>query len=255
MSVGRKRSYVFGLPIDAYTMEETVAACIELVEEHRPVQHVVLNVIKVVLCDKDPSIAAIVRGCPVVNPDGTYFTWAARVLGAPLPERVAGIDLMGHLLEASEQRGWPVYFLGAKQDVLDAFVAEAARRYPKLVIAGSHDGYFKGAEADARVAADVRDSGARLLFVGVPSPRKETFIAEQLDVMGPIFAMGVGGSFDVWAGLAKRAPVWMQKTGLEWLFRLVQEPFRWRRVTANGWRFTVLFVRELIRPTPAPADA
>lgn len=255
MTVPGKRSYVFGLPIDAYTMDETVQACIELVEQHRGVQHVVLNVIKVVMCDRDAYIRSIVTSCPVVNPDGTYFTWAARMLGAPLPERVAGIDLMGHLLAASEERGWPVYFLGAKPEVLEAFVAEAKRRYPRLVIAGSHDGYFKGEEADAAVAADVKASGARLLFVGVPSPRKETFIAEQLDAMGDVFAMGVGGSFDVWAGLAKRAPRWMQAAGLEWLYRLLQEPFRWKRIVANGWRFTYLFLRELVHRTPAPADA
>lgn len=253
MSVlGTKRSYVFGLPIDAFTMEETVAACVELVEQHRPVQHVVLNVIKVVQCDRDAYIRSIVTACPVVNPDGTYFTWAARMLGVRLPERVAGIDLMGHMLAEAEGRGWPVYFLGAKPEVLEAFTAEAKRRYPRLVVSGSHDGYFKGPEADAAVAADVRASGARLLFVGVPSPRKETFIAEQLDAMGDVFAMGVGGSFDVWAGLSKRAPVWMQKSGLEWFYRLMQEPFRWKRMVVNGWRFTWLFVKELLRRTPAP---
>ncbi len=252
---GSKRRYVFGLPIDSYSMAETVDACIGLIELRRPVQHVVLNVIKVVMCERDPSLAAIIKACPVVNPDGTYFTWAARMLGAPLPERVAGIDLMGHLLKAAEERAWPVYFLGAKQDVLDAFVVEAKRRYPDLVIAGAHHGYFRGAEADAGVAADVRASGARLLFVGLPSPRKETFIAEQLEVLGPVFAMGVGGSFDVWAGLAKRAPVWMQKAGLEWMFRLWQEPFRWRRIVANGTRFTWLFLRELVHRSPDPEDA
>lgn len=250
-----KRRWVFGLPIDALTMDETVAACVDLVELRRPVQHVVLNVIKVVQCSQDASLADIIRRCPVVNPDGTYFTWAARILGVPLPERVAGIDLMGRMLAEAAGHGWPVYFLGAKQEVLDAFINEALRRHPSLVVVGSHDGYFKGAEADAEVAAAVKASGARLLFVGVPSPRKETFIAEQLDSLGPVFAMGVGGSFDVWAGLAKRAPVWMQKAGLEWFYRLVQEPFRWRRMAANGWRFTWLFVRELIRPTPAPDGA
>jgi N-acetylglucosaminyldiphosphoundecaprenol N-acetyl-beta-D-mannosaminyltransferase len=188
----------------------------------------------------------------LVNADGTYFTWAARVLGAPLPERVAGIDLMGRLLAEAEDRAWPVFFLGARQDVLDAFTAEAQRRYPRLKVAGTHHGYFRGAEEDLAVAHEVRDSGARLLFVAFPSPRKESFIAEQLDELGPVFAMGVGGSFDVWAVLAKRAPVWMQRAGLEWLFRLIQEPGRmWRRIVVNGWRFTLLFLRELVRRTPA----
>jgi N-acetylglucosaminyldiphosphoundecaprenol N-acetyl-beta-D-mannosaminyltransferase len=256
VTVPSKRYWAFGLPVDAYTMDETVQRCIELVEARRPVQHVVLNVIKVVLCRDDESLAALIRSCPLVNPDGMYFTWAARMLGVPLPERVAGIDLMAHLLASAEARGWPVYFLGAKRDVLDAFLAEAQRRYPKLAIVGSHDGYFKGLQADASVAADVRLSGARLLFVGLPSPRKERFIAEQLDALGPVFAMGVGGSFDVWAGLARRAPVWMQQAGLEWMYRLIQEPGRmWRRIVVNGWRFTWLFIRELVRRTPAPADA
>jgi N-acetylglucosaminyldiphosphoundecaprenol N-acetyl-beta-D-mannosaminyltransferase len=251
VSEADKRYYVWGLPIDALTMEETVARCVRLVEEHRPVQHVVLNVIKIVQCHDDPSLADIIRACPVVNPDGTYFTWAARMLGVPLPERVAGIEIMEHMIGEAAERGWPVYFLGAKREVLDAFIVEAKRRFPKLDVVGSHDGYFKGPEQDAAVAQEVRASGARLVFVGVPSPRKETFIAEQLHNMGDVFAMGVGGSFDVWAGVAKRAPVWMQRSGLEWAYRLVQEPFRWRRMVANGWRFTWLFVKELVRRTPA----
>lgn len=250
------RHHVFGLPIDALTMDETVARCVELVEAGEPVQHVVLNVIKIVLCHDDPRLRAIISSCPIINADGQYFTWAARVLGVPLPARVTGIDLMSRLLAAAEERGWPVYFLGAKTEVLDAFLAVARRRYPKLVVAGSHHGYFKGADADAEAAAEVRVSGARLLFAGLPSPRKETFVAEQLAAMGPVFAMGVGGSFDVWAGLTRRAPKWMQDAGLEWLFRLIQEPGRmWRRIVVNGWRFTWLFLRELVRRTPAPTEA
>jgi N-acetylglucosaminyldiphosphoundecaprenol N-acetyl-beta-D-mannosaminyltransferase len=238
------RYRVFGLPLDCATIEETVARCVDLITSEIPVQHVVLNVIKVVLCRKDARLRDIIVACPLVNADGTYFTWAARMLGAPVPERVTGIDLMAHVLDAAEQRGWPVYFLGAKQEALDAFLARVTELFPSLLVAGSHDGYF---DNDRVVAEAVGASGARVLFVGLPSPRKEMFIAEQLERMGPVFAMGVGGSFDVWAGISRRAPRWMQRVGLEWLFRLLQEPGRmWRRIVVNGFRFTGIFLGELL---------
>jgi N-acetylglucosaminyldiphosphoundecaprenol N-acetyl-beta-D-mannosaminyltransferase len=247
------RPLLFGVPVDPITMDETVERCAELIDSRRPVQHVVMNAGKVVLMEDDPRLRQIIAACPLDNADGMSIVWAGRALGLRFPERVAGIDLMARLLAVSEQRGWPAYFVGARDEVLRAFADVVRGRYPRLIIAGMQHGYF---EDDPAIAGRIADSGARVVFVAMPSPRKEYFIAEQLPRMGDVFAMGVGGSFDVWSGVCERAPRWMQKVGLEWLFRLIQEPRKmWRRTLIGNARFTWLFLRELVHRSPGPEDA
>ena len=224
-------------------MDETICRCRELIVSGRAAQHVVLNAGKCVLMNDEPDIRAIVRGCDVVNADGQGVVWAARFLGVRVPERVAGIDLMGGLIALCESEGWGVYFLGAKDDVLAAFASEALSRHPRLVIAGQRNGYFDVGD-EAAIAEAIRSSRARLLLVGVSSPMKERFLARNLERMGPILAMGVGGSFDVWAGKTTRAPEWMQRAGLEWFHRFAQEPGRmWRRYLVGNLRFGALVIR------------
>lgn len=236
------RAEVFGVPIDLLSMDETVQRCTKLIECGRPVQHVVLNAGKVVMMQDVPALRHVIGQCTLVNADGQSVVWAGRFLGRAVPERVAGIDLMDCLLGQAECNGWPVYFLGARQEVLDVCVRRLRERYPRLVVAGSRNGYF---DDDSTISREVRESGARLLFVGIPSPRKEFFLAEHLHELGPVFAMGVGGSFDVIAGLTRRAPLWMQRTGLEWLFRFIQEPRRmWRRYLLGNLRFVAIVARE-----------
>lgn len=241
------RGSLLGVPIDLLDMDATVRRCGELVEAGLPAQHVVLNAGKVVMMDDVGGLREIVADCDVVNADGQSVVWAGRVLGVPVPERVAGIDLMERLLAEAERRAWPVYFLGARPEVMERFVGVVRERYPSLRVAGARDGYF---DDDAAVCAAVRESGARLLFVGISSPRKEFLLHEQRATLGPMLSMGVGGSFDVWAGLTRRAPAWMQKAGLEWLYRLVQEPGRmWRRYLVGNTRFMWLVVREMLART------
>jgi N-acetylglucosaminyldiphosphoundecaprenol N-acetyl-beta-D-mannosaminyltransferase len=236
------RCEIFGVLLDLLTMDETVDRCARLVEAGEPVQHVVINAGKVVLMQDVPRLKDVIRDCALVNADGQSIVWAGRFLGKDVPERVAGIDLMHRLLAEAALRQWPVYFLGARQEVLDAAVARLRVQHPDLVVAGARNGYFRD---DAAVAQEIRNSGARLLFVGISSPRKEFFLAEHLHAMGPVFAMGVGGSFDVVAGLTKRAPVWMQRTGLEWFYRFMQEPGRmWKRYLVGNTRFVALVAKE-----------
>ena len=246
---GDSRPRLFGLPVDPLTLDQTVERCRRLIESGMPAQHAALNAGKVILTQDDARLARIVRRCALVSADGMSIVWAGRLLGIPVPQRVPGIDLMGRLLALAEERGWPVYFLGARPEALEGFVAEVRRRHPRLVIAGRRHGYF---DDDRAVAREIAASGARLLFVGVSSPRKERFLAEQLERMGPVFAMGVGGSFDVWAGRTRRAPAWMQRSGLEWLCRLIQEPRRmWRRYIVGNLRFAWLLIRSRLRPQRA----
>lgn len=239
------RTELFSVPLDCLTLDETVARCEELIRAQRPVQHVVLNAAKVVMMQDVPGLREIIASCDLVNADGQSIVWAGRVLGVPVPERVAGIDLMARLLASAEANGWPVYFLGAREEVLLECVGRVKARHPDLVVAGAHHGYFDDA---AEVAKAVRESGARIVFVGMSSPKKEFLLAEHLRDMGDVFAMGVGGSFDVIAGVTRRAPLWMQRSGLEWLYRFLQEPRRmWRRYLVGNARFARVVLRDWFR--------
>ncbi len=240
-------SHLFlGVPLSPLTLDESVTACVELVEAARPAQHVVLNASKTVLMEDDAQLKAIIRECDIVNADGMSVVWAARFLGIKVPERVAGIDLMERLLGEAADRDWPVYLLGARPETISRFAEVVKSTFPSIEIAGYRDGYF---DDDAGVARAVRDSQARLLLVGISSPRKEYFLAENLRHMGPLLAMGVGGSFEVWVGNAKRAPVWMQDMGLEWFYRLIQEPGRmWRRYLIGNVRFVGIVLKARFAP-------
>ena len=229
------RPVLFGVHVDPLTLAQTAQHCIELAASGRFVQQTSLNAGKVVLMHDNERVRSAVADSAVVSADGQSIVWAGRLLGVSFPERVAGIDLMGELLGEAERRGMPTYFLGARLDVVEACVAECRRRHPGLVVAGYRDGYF---DNDADVAAAIRHSCARLLFVAMPSPRKELFLAEQREALGGMLAMGVGGSFDVIAGVTPRAPRWMQAAGLEWLFRMTREPGRMsRRYLVGNVRF------------------
>ncbi|MFA5495370.1 MAG: WecB/TagA/CpsF family glycosyltransferase [Porticoccaceae bacterium] len=238
-----QRIDVLGCPMDVATMGETVAVIDEAVAADRFTQHVVVNVAKLVNMRKDSELDASVRECDIINIDGMGVVLGARLLGHQVPERVAGVDLFHALLAMSAQKGYSVYLLGAKDDV----VAETARRvraqYPGLMLAGYHHGYFW--DDEQAMVEKIRASGAQLLFVAITSPRKENFINRWRDQLGVTFVMGVGGTFDVVAGKVKRAPLWMQKCGLEWLYRVIQEPGRmWKRYLTTNSEFACLLFKE-----------
>lgn len=236
---------MYGIDLDLLTMDDLVEACDALVQGRRLAQQTSLNAGKVVLMEDDRRVRAWVAESDLVTADGQSIVWAGRLLGHHVPERVAGIDLMGRLLDLAERKGYPVYLLGARSDVLTAFIGAVEVRYPDLEIAGFSDGFFEDAE---KAADDIRCSGARLLFLAMPSPMKESFVSNQRDRLGPILAVGVGGSFDVWAGRTARAPQWMQRCGLEWFYRLVQEPRRmWKRYLIGNLRFVGITLRESVR--------
>jgi N-acetylglucosaminyldiphosphoundecaprenol N-acetyl-beta-D-mannosaminyltransferase len=240
------RVSVLGCELDPLTMEETVARCEELVLAGEFSQHMAINAAKLVALRDDDKLRAIVNRCELVNADGQAVVWASRLLGAPLPERVAGIDLMMELFGLAERRGWPVYVLGAKADVLEAAVREICGRHPRLELAGHRDGYFRPDEA-ADVCAEIRESGARILFVAMSSPHKEYFLGEHGPALGVPLVMGVGGAIDVVAGVTRRAPRSWQRLGLEWLYRLLQEPRRMvGRYARTNTRFLWLVARERV---------
>jgi N-acetylglucosaminyldiphosphoundecaprenol N-acetyl-beta-D-mannosaminyltransferase len=245
-STPRDRAQVVGCAIDRLDMDQTVARCAEIIESGGPVQHVAVNAAKVVALRDDARLREIVERCELVSVDGQPLVWASRLLGDPLPERVAGIDLMFRLLELARERGYRVFVLGAKEDVLATAVARLEERYPGLVIAGSHHGYFADADS-AEICSLVRAAEPHILLVAMSSPRKEYWLANHAADLGVPFSMGVGGSIDVVAGVTRRAPGWMQRTGLEWFYRFAQEPRRLGpRYLRTNLRFVGLVARELV---------
>ena len=237
---------LFGVDMHAWTMEQTIEAIDRRMRTEPFTQHVVVNVAKIVSMQTDSKLREAVASCDIVNIDGAGVVFGGRLLGYSIPERVAGIDLFHHLLAHSEVSGRSVYFLGAKPDVLEAAVGSVRTEYPNLNVAGYHHGYFWNDEA--AVVDNIRNLNVDLLFVGISSPMKEEFIDRWSDQLGVKFAMGVGGTFDVVAGKVRRAPEWMQKLGLEWLYRVIQEPRRMfmRYLTTNS-AFIWMLLTELAR--------
>ncbi len=241
------RARILGCEIDRLDMEQTVERCEQMMRDARGAQHVAVNAAKLVAYQGDAELRSIIKSCAIVSADGQSVVWASRLLGDPLPARVAGIDLMHRLLGLAEEKGYGVYVLGARRSVLERAISELRRHHPRLRIAGYRDGYFADAESE-EVARQIREADADILLVAMSSPRKEYWLAKHGAATGVRFVMGVGGAIDVVAGETRRAPAWMQRAGLEWLFRLLQEPRRmWRRYLYTNTRFAALLAQELFK--------
>jgi len=245
-NVAAARAGLPGISIDPLVMTQAINHCVNAAERGEYLSVGMVNAAKVVAMRKDQSLRRAVAGCDLVLADGQAVVWASGLLGAPLPERVTGIDLFTELLEQASRRSYRVYFLGARPRVLNAMLAEVSRRYPGLVVAGARDGYFS-ADAEPQVIEEIRQTNPDLLFIGMSSPRKEILVARWGQRTGARVVHGVGGSFDILAGLTKRAPLWWQRHGLEWLYRATQEPVRLgRRYLTTNASFMTLVAREAI---------
>jgi len=224
-------------------MGETLDEISRRLDDGKFTQHVVVNVAKLVRLQNESVLRDSVVVCDIINVDGMEIVWGAGFLGVDIPERVAGIDLFSNLLHLAFERGDSVFLLGARPEVIEKTVKNIQEDYPKLQIAGWNHGYFGDNEKE--VVDIIRYSGAKLLFDGISSPKKEQFINKWREQLGVKFVMGVGGTFDVMAGITKRAPVWMQNAGLEWLYRVIQEPRRmWKRYLVTNSKFIWMLVKE-----------
>ena len=242
---GVQRLEVLGCRVDNLTMDETLEVISGFIASGRPHQHVVVNVDKLVKARTDPELRRIVNECALINADGMPVVWASRLLGEPLKERVAGVDLFEALMRRSATSGWRVFLLGAKEEVVAAVRSIYETKYPGIVIAGHRNGYWKP-EEEPEIAEEIRAARADILFVAISSPKKERFLARWQSHMRVPFAMGVGGTFDVAAGLVKRAPLWMQRSGFEWFYRFLQEPRRmFRRYFVDDMAFFGMLAGEL----------
>jgi N-acetylglucosaminyldiphosphoundecaprenol N-acetyl-beta-D-mannosaminyltransferase len=242
-----RRRMFLGAPLHALTMDETLSLADEAIAQHRPLHHTVVNVAKLVNMQKNAELRDDVSQADVVNVDGKGVLWGARLFGVDLPERVAGVDIMERLFTLCEERGYRPYLLGAERRVLEGVLQRIDREHPRLRVAGMHDGYFKPHE-DRDLIEAINAAGTDCLFVAMPTPRKERFLSQYRDVLTASFIMGVGGSFDVYAGKVARAPRLVQALGLEWLFRVLQEPGRlWRRYYETNTAYVRLLWQEYRR--------
>lgn len=240
------RIEVLGCAIDPVDMEAAVATIDAAISNRSFCRHADVNAAKVVAMQSDDEMRESIEQAELVVADGQSVVWAARLLGRPLPARVAGIDLMHRTIELAARRGYSIYILGARQQVLERAVARLTATHPGLRIAGYRNGYFDESE-DAAVAGAIRESGADILFVAISSPRKEYFLGRHARGLGVPYVMGVGGAIDVVAGVTRRAPGWVQRAGLEWVFRLVQEPRRlFRRYLFTNVRFIAFVARQAL---------
>ena len=238
-----QRIYILNTVIDVLTFQETVDLVEKYVQQKVPLHLIGVNADKINEINANKQMREIVNKCGIINADGASVVWASKFLGKPLPERIAGIDLMDCLIQISEKRGYRVYLLGAKQNVIEKTVGVLKKKYPYLEICGFRNGYLDKTEW-LSISMELKRLQPDFVFVGITSPLKEYLIEFlQNDGNNSVF-MGVGGSFDVISGNISRAPLWMQKANLEWLFRVIQEPRRlfWRYFSGN-----IIFIATVLK--------
>jgi N-acetylglucosaminyldiphosphoundecaprenol N-acetyl-beta-D-mannosaminyltransferase len=245
---GISRHAVMGTEFHSVDMTQTLALAQEAMSKRKRLQHSDINVAKVVQMASDPVLRSDVSESDLICVDGMGVKWACRLLGVPVAGRVTGVDLMMQTFSLCEREGFRPFLLGARQDVLDKMIEVLGQTHPKLRIAGSRNGYFKR-DDEPEIVAQIAASGADCLFVGITSPIKERFLRKHRDALNVPFQVGVGGAFDVAAGKVQRAPVFIQRIGMEWLFRVAQEPRRlfWRYLTTNA-RFAAMLAGAMLRP-------
>ena len=214
---------VMGVGFDSLTMDEAVARARDLMAERRAAYVVTPNPEIVMLCREDPAAMQAVQGADLVLPDGIGVIYGAKILGTPLRAKLPGIDFASALMAQMGQEGKSVFLLGAKPGVADAAAEKMRARFPGLVIAGTNDGYFQD---DDPVVEKINAAHPDLLLVCLGAPKQECFMHDHRAELNVRLMIGLGGSLDGFAGTVRRAPKWMIRLQLEWLYRLLREPSR-----------------------------
>lgn len=242
-----KMVHVLGCPIHPLTFREVLEKLEEFIHAGQSRQVVVVNAAKIIKMRTDPKLCEIVKTCDLIGVDGVPVIWAARLLGQCLPERINGTDLMDALIELAAEKNYRLYFFGAREHVLEEAIARVKQRYINVNIVGWRHGYFNIQE-EAGIVEEINAAKPDILFVGMGTPKKEYWIRRHLARLKVPVIHGVGGSIDVLAGYTERAPVWMQRNGLEWLYRIFQEPRRmWKRYLITNSKFVMLVLQDAVR--------
>jgi N-acetylglucosaminyldiphosphoundecaprenol N-acetyl-beta-D-mannosaminyltransferase len=222
---------ILGIPIDSLTEDEAVARIQDLVESGGSHQVVTVNPEFVMAARKTPRFRRTLSEASLSLADGVGILMASRWLGQPVSQRVAGVDMVWRIADLAARRGYGIYCLGAAPGVAREAAGRLTERYPDLRITGCHSGSPDEAE-ESEIADRIRVAGPHILLVAYGAPEQDLWISRNMGSLGVPLAMGVGGAFDFISGRASRAPLWMRNLGLEWLHRLVREPWRWRRMLA-----------------------
>ena len=233
-----------GIPLDNLYMSETLKKIEDAIINNNQIHHCVINAGKVVKMQNDEKLRESVINSDIISADGMSIVWAAKFLGTKIKERVAGIDLMENLVSLAYNKNYSCFFLGARQEVVEKLVNDYSVKYSKEIISGFENGYFDE-NYEQELVKKIKDSNANILFVAITSPKKEIFLNKHKSELKNInLIMGVGGSFDVISGAIKRAPLFIQKIGLEWLYRFIQEPKRmWRRYLIGNFKFMIMIFK------------
>ncbi len=213
--------HIIGVRVDRVNFEEALNIAANYLRGDYPHLIVTADATTTVIAQHDRQLFEIVNSASLVTPDSAGIIWAAKRLGRPIAEKVSGVDLAWKLCEICAEEGHPVYLLGAAPGIADRAAKNLCKAYPRLEIAGVQHGFF---ENDDEVIQKIASSGAKLLLVAMGIPKQEKWIAQNMENLNIRLAMGVGGSFDVFAGEVKRAPKWMRDRGLEWMHRLISNP-------------------------------
>lgn len=236
------RVEVLGVGISALTMETAVESIGRWIDERNPHYVCVTGVHGVMESQRDPRLREIHNRSGMTTPDGMPMVWASHWAGARHVRRVYGPDLMLATAAEASERGWKFFLYGGKEGVPDLLAGSLRERFPDLQIVGGFSPPFRPLtpEEDEQVIEMINASGADIVWVGMSTPKQERWMAEHVGRIEAPVLVGVGAAFDIHAGLASQAPRWMQRSGLEWFYRLLREPKRlWRRYLVNNPRFLV----------------
>jgi N-acetylglucosaminyldiphosphoundecaprenol N-acetyl-beta-D-mannosaminyltransferase len=227
----RTRVAILRVPIDPLTMEHALERIDAFIRSGQPHHVFTADASGIMRAHEDPALLEMVRQADLITPDGSGVMLASRMRGVALPERVSGVDLVQRISERSAQRGYRLYFFGAAVGVAQAAADALQIRYPGMTVAGTRNGYFTP-DDEANIVAEIAAAKPDVLFVALGIPKQELFIRRYFQQLGVPVMVGIGGSLDVISGKLQRAPSWMQRAGLEWLYRVLQEPTRYKRLTA-----------------------
>ena len=241
--MGNRVNFI-GIPLDNLSMSETLDRIENSIFNNKQIHHCVINAGKVVKMQSDKKLKESVISSDIINADGMSIVWAARLMGLEIKERVAGIDLMDNLVRLAYKKNYNCFFLGAREQVVKKIVVHYSDKYSNQIITGYRNGYFD-IEEEKIIIDEIIKSRPNFLFVAMTSPKKEIFLNKYKEKLKSVnLIMGVGGSFDVISGEVKRAPLFMQKIGLEWFYRFVQEPVRmWRRYLIGNLKFIIIIFK------------
>lgn len=227
----KKAINILGVPVTPFSMEEAVSFLMDRIAKKMPTQVVTANAEIIMMARNDKRYGTLLQQADLVLADGAGTVWAGRTLGYEVPERVAGFDLFVELIKESAEEGIKLYFFGAAPGIAEAAKAKAEMLAPGVSIVGTRNGYFSETDIE-EIIDEINASGAQILFAALGAPKQEYWLRDHAKQLRPLIRIGLGGSFDVLAGKTTRAPHWMQKASLEWLYRLYKEPSRIGRMMA-----------------------